>query len=890
MHNSSYNDADLPKENSMTGIPKQSAEWKRGVMLILPWAISGVFLIGLGVVMPLQPLAQATDPDLNDDGMVTAQDVAIVARCKGHNPQNKPNCQFAIADTDGDGDVDNDDLQFVVDHLGESGFPTGDNVAPLAVAGPDQTVLIGEAVSLDGSASTDADGDPLTYLWTFTSLPTGSTATLSDATGVPPTFVPDLTGTYVVQLVVNDGTVDSGPDTVSITTINSQPVVEAGADQSVQVTDVVQLDGSGSSDVDGDPLTFLWELSAKPAGSTATISNPTLVNPTFVVDLPGTYVVLLTVNDGTSDSDVDFLTITTVNSAPVANAGPDQTVFVTQSALLDGSGSQDVDNDSLTFAWSFVSAPTGSTANLSDPTSPTPDFTVDLPGNYVVQLVVNDGIVVSAADTVVINTQNSVPVAEAGPDQLVAKDVTVQLDGSNSSDVDGDPLTFQWAITTLPTGSTATLSDAQTASPTFVADLIGLYVVQLIVHDGTEDSAPSTVSITANTLPLAEAGPDQLVEVGALVALDGTGSSDVDGQPLTFLWTLTTQPVGSTTVLSDPTVAQPTFLADAPGSYTATLVVNDGEQDSDPDLVIITTLNTPPMANAGADQTVGLGTTVQLDGSASIDPDGDLVAYQWNVLSVPVGSTAVLSDATLVTPTFVADLPGIYGVELITNDGTVESPPDTVFMTVTNPVPTLNPIGNQTVVLGQTLALTLTGSDPNGDSLSFGATTVPLLANMTLNGTTGELLFHPDEGQVGVHVLTFFLSDGQTIDEETITITVQGPGPGGITAIQGRILETNAFVNGGTEVPVVGATVSFLGTGLSTVSDSQGFFTLSGLPSGVQVLDIDASTAQAGPGGVSYASFREQLTLLANVTNVKDRPFFGSIAILVEQGYPPSYS
>ncbi len=307
----------------MDGIRKQLTEWKQGVTRVLPWMISVLLLIGLGTMMPLQPWAQAPDPDLDNDGTVTGKDVAIVARCLGNNGPNKPNCQFALADTDGDGDVDNVDLQFVVDHLGETGFPIGNNVAPLAVAGPDQGIDLGDTVALDGSTSTDGDGDTLTYLWTMTTSPAGSTATLSDPTVVNPTFVVDLAGTYVVQLVVNDGTVDSAPDTVTITTLNSQPTAEAGADQSVQVTDVVQLDGSGSSDVDGDVLTFVWELSAKPAGSTASLSDATLVNPTFVVDLPGTYVVLLTVNDGTVDSDVDFITITTVNSAPVANAGPD---------------------------------------------------------------------------------------------------------------------------------------------------------------------------------------------------------------------------------------------------------------------------------------------------------------------------------------------------------------------------------------------------------------------------------------------------------------------------------------------------------------------------------------------------------------------------------------
>jgi len=94
---------------------------------------------------------------------------------------------------------------------------TANNTPPVANAGPDQTVNANDAVSLDGSASIDAEVNPLTFRWSFVSVPIGSTAVLSDAAVVNPTFIVDLPGTYVIQLVVNDGTDDSAPDTVTIT-------------------------------------------------------------------------------------------------------------------------------------------------------------------------------------------------------------------------------------------------------------------------------------------------------------------------------------------------------------------------------------------------------------------------------------------------------------------------------------------------------------------------------------------------------------------------------------------------------------------------------------------------------------------------------------------------
>ena len=157
--------------------------------------------------------------------------------------------------------------------------------------------------------------------------------------------------------------------------------------------------------------------------------------------------------------------------------------------------------------------------------------------------------------------------------------------------------------------------------------------------------------------------------------------------------------------------------------------------------------------------------------------------------------------------------------------------------------------------------------------ISFTATPLPLPANMTLNGVSGVLTFTPDATQVGDHILTIIMSDGVLTDAETITITVNGPQPGGVTEMTGRILDTNDFVATGTETPVFMATVTILGSGVTTTTDQQGYFTLTNLPeAGIQVFDIDPSTAE--PVSPAYAGFRERFELIADVTNVVNRPFF----------------
>ena len=152
--------------------------------------------------------------------------------------------------------------------------------------------------------------------------PAGSSAAFSNDTAATPTFTPDLPGLYTVRLVVNDGLLDSAPDDVDIRT-NGPPIANAGPDQTVPVGSTVQLDGINSSDPENSPLTYSWILNTRPPGSTATLSNSQIRNPTFVADLPGAYLAQLVVNDGLVNSSSDLIVIRTANRAPIANAGAD---------------------------------------------------------------------------------------------------------------------------------------------------------------------------------------------------------------------------------------------------------------------------------------------------------------------------------------------------------------------------------------------------------------------------------------------------------------------------------------------------------------------------------------------------------------------------------------
>lgn len=190
----------------------------------------------------------------------------------------------------------------------------------------------------------------------------------------------------------------------------------------------------------------------------------------------------------------------------------------------------------------------------------------------------------------IIELPNNPPVAHAGFDQSISENTKVTLDGTTSSDPDGQPLTYKWIY---PEG--ITLSFDNTSKPTFIAPEVTedkIFKFSLVVSDGSADSSIDEVVITVknvNKAPIANVVVDQSASEGATVSLDGSLSSDLDGNQLTYKWTA---PAGIT--LSSTTAAKPTFTAPEVRKDTTlsfTLVVNDGYTNSQPATVKITVLN-----------------------------------------------------------------------------------------------------------------------------------------------------------------------------------------------------------------------------------------------------------------------------------------------------------
>lgn len=294
------------------------------------------------------------------------------------------------------------------------------NLAPVVVAGDDLTVDPAAAVTVTGSATDPDDAtETLTYAWTQQS---GPAVTLTGADTATVTFTAPSTAAdsdVVLVLTATDPRGASGSDTVTIHVrrTNVAPVVVAGDDQTVEAAAAVTVTGSATDADDAtETLTYAWTQESGPAvtltGTDTTTVSFTAPSPTEDSDI----VLVLTATDprGASGSDSVTIHVRRVNTAPVVDAGPAQTVDGGNTVTLAGTAT-DAEGNTLTTHWSLISGPA---IVLSDAASLTPTFeapVVATATTIVLELTATDGRA-SASDRVEITVNPSVAPDAGVPD------------------------------------------------------------------------------------------------------------------------------------------------------------------------------------------------------------------------------------------------------------------------------------------------------------------------------------------------------------------------------------------------------------------------------------------------------------------------------------------
>ncbi|MGD8978414.1 MAG: PKD domain-containing protein [Gammaproteobacteria bacterium] len=358
------------------------------------------------------------------------------------------------------------------------------------------------------------------------------------------------------------------------------------------------------------------------------------------------------------------------NQAPLADPGGPYAGTAGAPVQFDGSGSSDPDGDALvSYDWDFGDGNTG--------TGVTPIHTYAAAATYTVSLVVNDGTDPSPAATTSANiaAANEPPVANAGGPYAAEAGSALQFDGSASFDPDGNIASYDWDFGDGNSGSGI--------SPLHTYGAAGNYTASLVVTDNQGDSSPaSTTAVTidnpvVNLPPVAAPGGPYTGETGVPVQFDGSGSSDPNGDAISFAWDFGD---GGTSDLESPSH---TYAAAA--DYTVTLVVNDGLLDSPPATVTASiadpAVNSPPVADAGGPYSGDTGAPIAFSGAGSTDPNGDntITAYEWDFGDGNSGSGVAASHSYATA--------GSYTVTLtVTDDGQL-SDSDTAEVTVSDPVP-----------------------------------------------------------------------------------------------------------------------------------------------------------------------------------------------------------
>ncbi len=668
-------------------------------------------------------------------------------------------------------------------------------------------------------------------------------------TFVPIAVVDAATGT--VQVQVQPGAA-AGPRTVTIktgthesattffvTATQARPEANAGPQQLVPLGSTVRLDAARSINVgesnaansltasgtdSGNPLlTFQWTLVSRPDGSAATISDSSAVDPTFQADQPGDYVAEVTVSDGQT-STTSAVTISTSDVSPTAVAGKTQHVIVGAKVQLDGSGSHDADGAPLRYKWELVSIPPSSAAALSDVKAVTPTFTVDVAGDYVVQLTVDDGHGNNASDRVTISTGTVAPVADAGQNQPATIGSTAQLDGSHSFDPDGGVLTYGWWFISKPPSSSASLNNPHDSQPTFVVDVAGTYVVQLAVGNADGKSSLATVTVsTEPLLPVANAGKAQKAVIGKPVHLDGSGSVSFNHAALAYQWSLLAVPAGSVATLTGSNTVTPSFVADQPGSYVAQLVVSDGIFISLPSTVLITGISSaitvsPDVLDFG-NQLVGSSSqsrsiVITSIGTSNVVIDGFSVAggnaADFSVNSPALPITLAPDAQTQLTVTFAPSLTGSRAATLSISSDSADGP-HSVNLSGTGTIPAISvsptTVSFTSTFVGATQKQTVTVKNDGTADLILNATSISGVnaSDFTVNagstlpmsvapGATAALQVNFIPSTFGNRAATLVINHNAPGSPKTIAVSGIGVGPG-IQISTGSIGFDNQLIN-----------------------------------------------------------------------------------------------
>ena len=461
-----------------------------------------------------------------------------------------------------------------------------------------------------------------------------------------------------------------------------------------------------------------------------------------------------------SSSDDVIITVNPVaktNTAPVVNAGPDQTITMPASATLAGSVTDDglPTGSTINKSWSILIGP--GDVSFGNATALDTTAAFSSAGTYTLRLSATDG-ALSASDDVVITVNpapqiNLPPIVNAGSDQTITLPASATLGGSVTDDglPTGSTINKAWSILIGP--GTVTFGNATAQSTTAVFSPAGTYTLRFSASDGALSASddvvitvnPAQVSLApqTNLAPVVNAGPDFTITLPSGITLAGSATDDglPTGSTLIKSWTKVGGP--GTVTFGNAGSLNSTANFSAAGTYTLRLTVSDSLLSSSDDVVFTVNaappVNLAPVVNAGPDSTITLPSGITLAGSATDDglPTGSTLIKSWTKVGGP--GTVTFGNAGSLNSTANFSAAGTYTLRLTVSDSLLSSSDDVVFTVNAAPPVNLAPVVNAGPDFTITLpsGITLAGSATD-DGLPTGST---LIKSWTKVGGPGTVTF-----------------------------------------------------------------------------------------------------------------------------------------------------
>ena len=784
---------------------------------------------------------------------------------------------------------------------------TNVNEAPTAAAGADRTgIAAGATVTLSGSGSDPDAGDVLSYAWTQTG---GLGVTLTNANAATATFaVPAASNepaTFTFTLRVTDAGGLHHEDTV---TIAAGPVI-TGATSLTAAENQTAVATLTATNAGTQAATLTWSIPAGAAGGAdggrftlssagvlAFVSAKDFENPDDA-GADGSYAVTVQVSDGSLVDTADLtVTLTNVNEAPVANAGPNQFgVQPDDTVTLIGLGSDPESGGSVSFAWTKTGGAdvtlTGAATGRASFTVPS-DSTDGATFTFTLRVTDTAGLFDEDSVTVTVGSQAPEPPAYSSATSFTVAENTTAVATLTATDADTEADALTWSIPAgigggadssrfrLSAGGVLTFASAKDFENPDDAGTNGSYEVTVQVSDGDLTSTANlTVTLTdVNEAPAANAGSNQFaVQPGATVTLSGSGTDPDADDSLSYAWTQTGEPV---VTLTNANTATATFTAPSDLSESTTLRftlrVTDAAGLYGEDTVTVTVVPQAPVITSAARLTAAENQTAVATLTAT-DADTETDELTW---SIPAGDAGgadggkfTLSSAGELAFASAKDFEnpddtgadGSYAVTVQVSDGEATAAASlTVTLTDVNEAPTAAAGADQTGVgLGAAVTLNGSGSDPDaGDTLGYAWTQTgePAVTLTNADAATATFTAPSDVSESTTLTFTLRVTDaGGLFHEDTVTVTVVAQAPVITSAASFTVAENTTAV----------ATLT------ATDADTESAFLTWSIPAG------DAGGADGGKfrlttaGVLSFASAKD-------FENPDDAGADGSYAVTVE--------